>query len=68
MVNEKYGISWKHLQVTIKFVADVSTNSIYYLGYFESQKPCTLYAKEKMEDLQIFLKAHAILTHESTQK
>ena len=67
MVNEKDGMSWKHLQVTTKFVADVSTNIIYYMGYFKSQKPCTLYTYEKMEDFQIFLDAHAILTHESTQ-
>ena len=68
MVNEKDCMSWTHLQIMVKFVADVNANIIYYLGYLENQKPCTFYAYEKKEDLQIFLETHAILTHKSTQK
>ncbi len=62
------GELWNRLDLTVRFVADVCTQIIYYLGYFESQKPCTLYAFEKLEELQIFFDSHSLYTHESARK
>ena len=59
---------WNILDVTVRFVADVCKQIIYYLGYFESQRPCALHAYEKLEELQIYLEVNAQCTDDTAEK
>jgi hypothetical protein len=62
------GSCYASLAAQLKFVDEMCAPIIHHLEYFESQKSCTLLAIEKLEELQIFLETHSVLSQETSSR
>jgi hypothetical protein len=56
------------LAAQLKFVDEMCASIIHYLEYFESQKSYTLFSFENLEELQIFLETHSVLSQETSSR
>ncbi|MGH0117876.1 UNVERIFIED_CONTAM: hypothetical protein FKN15_003907 [Acipenser sinensis] len=56
------------LKMTLRFINEMCKPIIDLMDPFESQRPCILFAFEKMEELLFFFETHTQFSEESTQR